>query len=435
MITHALETRSEMFYNLERYGKPALQRLADIGVLTPETVLEHFVWVTDEELRDLRGFGGGRVERPRVEPAAVERHLPRARHHGYGRADRVRHRRHLVLRSRGLLPGAAARLLPAADAADVRAAAAGQRGGAPRRCRRTGLAPSGWRTGSDRSSPAGCADLLIVDKERILFPPGRYDHEPFLDVVLDRAEAADIDTVMVHGRVVMEGGRVTVVDEDAVKERFAAAVHDRVYRFPEHVQRWAELGRLGRAVRDRLLPALVRDAGGARLRLQRETAAGGGAVIIDAHSHILSLAEDPEFTIEYGREGSLCIYRSMGLLPSHRMPTEEEWEASGFTRKGWPVIGPEESLRDHPGFDKVVVLGDLAAVAGRPADRDGGHDRGPRRRRADASRPLQRLHRRGRAHRPRSVHRVRVREPAVPGARGGGRPSSSEPSSSLGSRA
>ena len=63
-------------------------------------------------------------------------------------------------------------------------------------------------------------------------------------MVLDRAEAADIDTVMVHGRVVVEGGRVTVVDEEAVKQRFAAAVHDRVYRFPQHVQRWAELGRL-----------------------------------------------------------------------------------------------------------------------------------------------------------------------------------------------
>jgi predicted TIM-barrel fold metal-dependent hydrolase len=79
-------------------------------------------------------------------------------------------------------------------------------------------------------------------------------------------------------------------------------------------------------------------------------------VIVDAHSHILSLAEDPEFTLAYGREGSLCIYRSMGLLPSHRLPTEAEWEASGYTRKGWPVIGPSESLRDHPGFDKVVVL-------------------------------------------------------------------------------
>ena len=53
--------------------------------------------------------------------------------------------------------------------------------------------------------PGRYADLLIVEKERILFPPGRYDAEPFLDVVLDRAESSDIDTVMVHGRVLMEG--------------------------------------------------------------------------------------------------------------------------------------------------------------------------------------------------------------------------------------
>jgi len=79
-------------------------------------------------------------------------------------------------------------------------------------------------------------------------------------------------------------------------------------------------------------------------------------VIIDGHSHILSLAVDPAFTVEYGREGSLCIYRATGALPSHRMPTEQEWEASGFTRAGWPVIGPAESVRDHVGFDKTVIL-------------------------------------------------------------------------------
>jgi predicted TIM-barrel fold metal-dependent hydrolase len=79
-------------------------------------------------------------------------------------------------------------------------------------------------------------------------------------------------------------------------------------------------------------------------------------VIIDSHSHILSMAEDPEFTADYGREGSLCIYRSMGLLPSHRLPTEQEWQDSGFSGKGMPIIGPAESMRDHPGFDKVVVL-------------------------------------------------------------------------------
>jgi predicted TIM-barrel fold metal-dependent hydrolase len=79
-------------------------------------------------------------------------------------------------------------------------------------------------------------------------------------------------------------------------------------------------------------------------------------MIIDAHSHILSLASDPEFTLAYGREGSLCIFRSMGLLPSHRQPTASEWEESGHSGKGWPLIGPAESVKDHPGFDKIVVL-------------------------------------------------------------------------------
>lgn len=79
-------------------------------------------------------------------------------------------------------------------------------------------------------------------------------------------------------------------------------------------------------------------------------------MIIDAHSHILALASDPEFTADYGREGSLCIYRSMGTLPSHRMPTESEWGASGLSRSGWPLIGPAESVRDHPGFDKIIIL-------------------------------------------------------------------------------
>jgi len=71
--------------------------------------------------------------------------------------------------------------------------------------------------------PGRYADLLVVRKDRIFFPPGRYDGEPFLDVVLDRAESGDIDTVMAAGRVLMEGGRVTVHVAGAVQ-------HPGVYR-------------------------------------------------------------------------------------------------------------------------------------------------------------------------------------------------------------
>jgi len=86
--------------------------------------------------------------------------------------------------------------------------------------------------------------MLVVRKDRILFPPGRYDSEPFLDVVIDRADASDIDLVLGHGRVLMENGRVTIVDEDQVRDRFAAAVRDRVYQPPAEVRRWVELGAL-----------------------------------------------------------------------------------------------------------------------------------------------------------------------------------------------
>ncbi|MFT4044718.1 MAG: amidohydrolase family protein [Gordonia sp. (in: high G+C Gram-positive bacteria)] len=79
---------------------------------------------------------------------------------------------------------------------------------------------------------------------------------------------------------------------------------------------------------------------------------------IDAHTHILSLGSDAGFTKAYGREGSLCIYRAQGRLPTHRCPTDEEWEevenSDGID--GFGVIGPDETVAAHPGFDKIVAL-------------------------------------------------------------------------------
>lgn len=80
-------------------------------------------------------------------------------------------------------------------------------------------------------------------------------------------------------------------------------------------------------------------------------------LVVDAHTHILSLSADPDFTAAYGREGSLCICRSMGLLPSHRPPTDEEWDETGFFDKAFLTIGPAETVEAHPGFDKIVILG------------------------------------------------------------------------------
>jgi 5-methylthioadenosine/S-adenosylhomocysteine deaminase len=243
MITHALETRSEMFYNLERYGKPGLQRLADIGVLTEETVLEHFVWVTDDELRIFADSGAvasndaGSNLRLSSGVCRVRDIMDSGGRIAFGtdgisfsdREDFFQELRLACYLQR--MPHTFERHRLDSEAV-LRAAAT------------NGARALGMEDRLGSLQAGRFADLLIVDKERILFPPGRYDHESFLDVVLDRAEASDIDTVMVHGRVLVKGGRVTIVDEGAVKERFAAAVRERVYQFPDHVLQWAELGRL-----------------------------------------------------------------------------------------------------------------------------------------------------------------------------------------------
>jgi len=225
------------------HGKPAVRRLADLGVLTPETVVAHFIWVADEELsifadsgavcsnnagsnlrlssgicrtRDLLG-AGGKVgfgtdgisfsdHEDFFQELRLATYLQRTPSiFGEGRLDST-----TVLTS----------------AAESGAQALGLAG----------------RLGS--LAPGHLADLLTVEKERLFFPPGRFDAEPALDVVLDRAEARDIDTVMVGGRVLMEGGHVTVVDEAALRDRFAEAVAARVYRPTSASRRWAELGQL-----------------------------------------------------------------------------------------------------------------------------------------------------------------------------------------------
>lgn len=61
-------------------------------------------------------------------------------------------------------------------------------------------------------------------------------------MILDRAESGDIDAVMVNGQVLMDGGRVTVVNEDAVRANFAESV-ERIYAPSPERQRWVELGR------------------------------------------------------------------------------------------------------------------------------------------------------------------------------------------------
>ena len=228
ITTHALETRFEMLFNLETYGKTAMRRLADLGVLGPDVSCAHFVWATDEDIEILADTGAVAVNN-----AGSNLRLSTG-----------------IARSRDILD-AGAMLAFGTDSIsfsdvedffqELRLAAYLQRTPGELEIGRLdslellrSAAGSGARAIRQEqvlgSLAAGKeADLLIVDKHRLLWPEPKYASVPILDVLLDRATGADIETVMIAGTVVLDDGEFTTVDEEQILADFASAGRERLW--------------------------------------------------------------------------------------------------------------------------------------------------------------------------------------------------------------
>ena len=140
-------------------------------------------------------------------------------------------------------------------------------------------------------------------------------------------------------------------------------------------------------------------------------------MIIDAHSHILSLGRGSG--VHPGvRTRGLALHLSQhgpAALASHAHRTGvggERLHAQGMA--GHRARGSRRAI--IPGFDKVVVLAISPQYPRGPPDRN----RRPRPTVLGSGEPeeprtLQRLHRGRRARRPGTIHRVRVGEPAYAG--------------------
>ena len=239
ITTHALETRSEMTFNFEHYGKCALERLrrprrARRGRQPGALRLGH-----RRRHRPARRDRERLVERRRLEPAAELRHLARARHPrsrrkaGFGtdaisfgdredffdelRLAALLQRRPMELESGRL---SSSKLLRSAATSGARAVRFEKELGS--------------------LTPGKDADLLILRKDHVFWPPARYAPSDPLDVIIDRADQSDIEMVVVRGRPVLRDGRITTVDERAIRERYAEAAANRLWRFADpRERRWA----------------------------------------------------------------------------------------------------------------------------------------------------------------------------------------------------
>lgn len=219
--THALESFYEKLHGPRAYGKPTLLHLRDLGVLSPRFSIAHGVWLTEDEIEVLAESGAAVSHNPssnlrlRAGIAPVNALLAAGVTVGLGMDatsldddDDFFTEMRLALRLHGTpqLDGPA----PAPHEILALATTGGAR-----------LLRAEQRLG--RLAPGYAADVVLVGLERLSWPWIAPECEP-RELVLLRARADDVDTVLIAGEVVLEAGRPTRFDHQAVGRAIADAL-------------------------------------------------------------------------------------------------------------------------------------------------------------------------------------------------------------------
>lgn len=220
LSTHLAETRSELVFSRRHHGMSPVQRLHQLGVLGPDVSLAHAVWLTDDDISILADTGAVACNN-----AASNLRLSTG-----------------ICRVRDLIDAGAAVAFGSdgisfSDHEDffqeLRLASYLQR--TPQRFDVGRLDSSDllWRAGTAGAQALGwsgrlgtleagrLADLLVLNGSRLLFPPGRFDRTPLADVIVDRANANDLHTVMINGEIVLDAGVITTLDEARLRDEVA----------------------------------------------------------------------------------------------------------------------------------------------------------------------------------------------------------------------
>jgi len=84
------------------------------------------------------------------------------------------------------------------------------------------------RTDLGRLAPGAKADVLLIDLDRLGAPV----YADPIKALVDGASGRDVDTVIVDGRILVQGGRTTRIDEDAVYAKARQATEQYWYQVP-----------------------------------------------------------------------------------------------------------------------------------------------------------------------------------------------------------
>jgi cytosine/adenosine deaminase-related metal-dependent hydrolase len=216
---HVLETKVQSVTGRDFYGKTLVRYMHDLGVLTHRTTVAHAIWVTDEDVGLLADAG-----------ASVAHNVNSNLRTGAG----VMPFRHLLdagvtvaLGTDGIASNGSARLFDV-----MRSAALLHKVASPDY--------EAWPTATEilhAATRAGARSALIDDQigsiepgkkaDLVLLDLNTYNFTPRNDLRLHLVyseNGTSVDTVLVDGEIVVENGRLTRVDEDALLAEFREAI-------------------------------------------------------------------------------------------------------------------------------------------------------------------------------------------------------------------
>ena len=216
--THALESFYEKLMGPRLYGKSVIAHLKDLGVLSPRFSIAHGVWVTETDIDILAETGAAVSHNPssnlrlRAGMAPLTAMLTGGVTVGLGMdgttlgddEDMFAEMRLATRLQRSPQIGS-----PAPSYEDIFGVA---------------TAGSAKLMGKEQQigklAPGYKADIVLVNCDRITWPWISPDADP-LHVTLMRAKAADVDTVLVNGKVILKSGMPTGFDLKTVGQTIA----------------------------------------------------------------------------------------------------------------------------------------------------------------------------------------------------------------------
>ncbi len=222
---HCLETVYQRLYGPRGYGRPVIEHLQKLGILSPAMSLAHGVWVTEREMEILREAGAAVVHNPSSNLRLRSGILPL-----------------LHLRMKGVRTGLGMDGLTLNDDDDMfqemrlalrlhRPPGLGTPALGSEEVLRMATLDGARALGLDglvgSLEPGKRADLVLLHLDRICEPYCDPDVPP-LDLIVHRAKGQDVDAVIVDGQVVIEGRQVRTVDRAEVVARLRDAAAARL---------------------------------------------------------------------------------------------------------------------------------------------------------------------------------------------------------------